>query len=235
MRNTRLIFDKIENEKFFVPLTSNNSRLYYATALKLMECSLQEPTILYKTALNKAEACIKLHCNEASEKTPSEVLSYLKEYGWITPKRLTADNHYVITVTKDCSRILSSLREYSESGESEMMNHLYTIRDILGDIYNKENSGRRYAPYQSIYRELVQHHMDLAREMGELFNNIDNIIKSIMKATTNAEYFDILLNTDFQTKFFSSYSRMKNGGNSPLPLLRGKLMQSPFSRAAITG
>lgn len=253
----RSIFDQIKNQNFFSPLTSKHSRLYYDVAVQLLDASLSNPIIPYKAALSRTENCIeayKLQTDAFKDReeamSASEVLSHLKDYGWVTPKRLTADNRDVITMTKDSIRITSALKEYAESGDGGMMNHLYVIRDILRDVlYSKDGkqSGRRSFPYQLVYKELVKHTDELAMELLELFNSIDDITKSVMSAKNPKEYYETFFNGTFKDKFFKSYMLMKDGGHLPYLLnsiqdgmeqLKAdkELMQSTVSEfAAING
>lgn len=253
----RSIFDQLKNQNFFSPLTSKYARLYYDVALQLLDISLSNPIIPYKAAIARTDNCIeKYKLQEGAFKdredslSAAEVLSTLKDYGWVTPKRLTADNRDVITMTKDCIRITSALKEYSESGDTGMMNHLYVIRDILRDVLtnkDKSKSGRRNFPYQLVYKELVKHSDDLALELVELFNSIDDITKSVMNAKNPKEYYETFFDGSFKGKFFKSYMTMKDGGHLPYLLtsiqegieqikLDEELMRNTVSEfAALTG
>ena len=223
LTQTRSIFDQIKNSNFFTPLTSKHARLYYDVAVQLLDASLSNPIIPYKAALSRTETCIARYNLETDAfkdredaMSASEVLSNLKEYGWVTPKRLTADNRDVITMTKDSIRITSALKEYAESGDSGMMNHLYIIRDVLRDALNPEGrSGRRSFPYQLVYKELVKHTDELAMELLELFNSIDDITKCVMNAKNPKEYYETFFNGTFKDKFFKPYMLMKDGGHLP--------------------
>lgn len=205
------IFDKISNEKFFSPLSSPNARIYYRCIVSLMNYSLSEPVIPYDIAIKKAQKSIYIEDGKDSEKSGAAVLQALIEAGWLTPKRLTSDNIYITTITKDCAMILSYIKKYAESGSNEMINHLYAMMDILKNVFEKKSS-RRISPYHSVFVELIQHREELAIEMSNMYVDIDAIVKSIISAKTNEEYFDVLINHSLKEKFFSSYQRMKDKG-----------------------
>lgn len=91
------IFELVDNEKFFHPLSSQNRRIYYECILSLIEKSREVPVLYDSDARN----CVALYLRnskyvfqdeqgegqeqQAPDRSASAIMAYLRECGWVTP------------------------------------------------------------------------------------------------------------------------------------------------------
>lgn len=95
------IFELVNNEKFFNPLSSQNRKIYFECIVLLFEKSREVP-ILYDS---DARNCVTLYLKnskyvfkdeyeeevpetQAPERSASSIMAYLRECGWVTPREI---------------------------------------------------------------------------------------------------------------------------------------------------
>lgn len=224
------IFDLVDNEKFFHPLSSKNRKIYFECIVELIEKSKEVPVLYDSDARNCVAIYLKnsayVYQNEAEkpeeppqtsvpERNASDVMAYLRECGWVTPREIGRNGENVANVSSNCRRIIEFFRKLCEkSNEGALSNHIFSMYEILKSSF-EEGSIRAIRPYSNILKPLLDHEAELKNELLDLKDNISNIMHFVMELQDANSVGKFLMRDELLDKFFNDYFFIKNNGLIP--------------------
>lgn len=232
------IFELVDSEKFFNPLSSQNRRIYYECIVLLIEKSKEVP-VLYDS---DARSCVTIYLKnskyvfrdehgaeeqepQAPDRSASSIIAYLRECGWITPREIGRNGENVANVSVSCRRIIEFFRKMCEKGnEGALSNHIFSMYEILKSSF-EEDSARAERPYFNILKPLMENMEELKGELLDLKDNIANIMRLVMELQDVNSVGKFLMKDELLDKFFNDYFFIKNNGLIPsqLSFIRNKL------------
>ena len=231
------IFELVDNEKFFHPLSSQNRRIYYECILSLIEKSREVPVLYDSDARN----CVALYLRnskyvfqdeqgegqeqQAPDRSASAIMAYLRECGWVTPREIGRNGENVANVSMSCRRIMEFFRKMCEKGnQGTLSNHIFSMYEILKASF-EEDSARAERPYSTILNPLSDHVEELKNELLDLKDSIANIMRMVMELQDANSVGKFLMKDELLDKFFNDYFFLKNNGLIPsqLSFIRNKL------------
>lgn len=232
------IFELVDNDKFFNPLSSQNRRIYYECIISLIEKSKEVP-ILYDS---DARNCVAIYLKnskyvfqgeygeeeqgqQAPDRSASAVMAYLRECGWVTPREIGRNGENVANVSVCCRRIIEFLRKMCEKGnDGALSNHILSMYDILKEG-TEEDSVRAQRPYSLILKPLTEHAEELKNELLDLKDSIASIMRIVMELQDANSVGKFLMKDELLDKFFNDYFFLKNSGMIPsrLSFIKNKL------------
>lgn len=232
------IFELVNNEKFFNPLSSQNRRIYFECIVWLIEKSREVP-ILYDS---DARNCVTLYLKnskymfkdeyeedvpetQAPERSASSVMAYLRECGWVTPREIGRNGENVANVSINCRRMIDFFRKMCERGnEGALSNHIFSMYEILKASF-EEDSARAERPYSNILKPLMDNMAELKNELLDLKDNIANIMRIVMEFQDANSVGKFLMKDELLDKFFNDYFFIKNNGLIPsqISFIKNKL------------
>ena len=231
------IFELVDNEKFFNPLSSQNRRIYYECIISLIERSREVPVLYDSDARN----CVAIYLKnskyvfqdeqggeqeqQAPERSASAIMAYLRECGWVTPREIGRNGENVANVSVSCRRIIEFFRKMCEKGnEGALSNHIFSMYEILKASF-EEDSARAERPYSTILKPLTDHVEELKNELLDLKDSIANIMRMVMELQDANSVGKFLMKDELLDKFFNDYFFIKNNGLIPsqLSFIRNKL------------
>lgn len=232
------IFEYVNNEKFFKPLSSKNKRIYFECISALTEKSKEVP-ILYDS---DARSCVAIYlknskyefsdeeesgapANERPEHNASAIMAYLRECGWVTPREIGRNGENVANVSTPCRRVIEFLKKISEkSNEGALSNHIFSMYEILKSSF-EEDSARMERPYTNVLKPLMDDMVELKNELLDLKENIANIMRVVMELQDVNSVGNFLMKDELLDRFFNDYFFIKNNGLIPsqLAFIKNKL------------
>lgn len=232
------IFELVENEKFFNPLSSKNRKIYFECITLLIEKSKELP-VLYDSDARNCVAIYLKNCEyrfqdekeeegseiEAPERNASAIMAYLRDCGWVTPREIGRNGENVANVAANCRRIIDFLRKMCEkSSEGALSNHIFSMYEILKASF-EEDSARAEHPYSNILKPLMDNEAELKNELLDLKDNIVNIMRMVMEFQDANSVGKFLMKDEVLDQFFNDYFFIKNNGLIPsqLAFIRNKL------------
>lgn len=246
------IFDLVDNEKFFNPLSSQNRKIYFECIIQLIEKSKEIPVLYDSDARNTVAMYLKnsgyVFQNESGsmggeniqipERNASVIMGYLRDCGWVTPREIGRNGENVANVSTSCRRIVEFLRKMCEkSNEGALSNHIFSMYELLKSSF-EEDSGRAARPYTSILKPLMDHVAELRNELLDLKDNIAGIMRMVMEFQDANSVGRFLMKDEVLDRFFNDYFFIKNNGLIPSQLsyiknrLRFMEQSEIFSRMA---
>lgn len=232
------IFELVDNDKFFNPLSSQNRRIYYECIISLIEKSKEVPVLYDSDARN----CVAIYLKnskyvfqgeygeeeqgqQAPDRSASAVMAYLRECGWVTPREIGRNGENVANVSVSCRRIIEFLRKMCEKGnDGALSNHILSMYDILKEG-TEEDSVRAQRPYSLILKPLTEHAEELKNELLDLKDSIASIMRIVMELQDANSVGKFLMKDELLDKFFNDYFFLKNSGMIPsrLSFIKNKL------------
>lgn len=232
------IFELVDNEKFFNPLSSKNRRIYFECIIQLIEKSKEMPVLYDSDARNyvaiylKNSAYVFQNENESSdtesqpvERNASVIMAYLRDCGWITPREIGRNGENIANVSTSCRRIVEFLRKMSEkSNEGALSNHIFSMYEILKSSF-EENAARAERPYSNILKPLKDNEVELKNELLDLKDNISAIMRIVMELQDTNSVGKFLMKDELLDEFFNDYFFIKNNGLIPsqISFIKNKL------------
>lgn len=228
-----LLFDNVDYDRFFNPLSCKNKRIYYECILRLIEKSKEVP-ILYETdardtlviyfrnlsyAVEDENNSERADENISSKKTETEnasaVLSYFRSCNWISERELGRNGDNIATVTPYCRKIFDSIeRIFNRDNSAALSNHIFSIYDILHSAFRTDH-GRTLRPYSNILVPVVDNVSDLKNELLVLKDSIRSIMRLVIKMTETNELGQFLVKDEMMETFFNDYFFIKKDGLIP--------------------
>lgn len=232
------IFELVNNEKFFNPLSSKNRKIYFECITLLIEKSKELPVLYDSDARN----CIAIYLKnseykfqnekeeedsetEMPERNASVIMSYLRDCGWVTPREIGRNGENVANVATNCRRIIDFLRKMCEkSSEGALSNHIFSMYEILKASFEAD-SARAEHPYSNILKPLVDNEVELKNELLDLKDNIANIMRIVMEFQDVNSVGKFLMKDELLDQFFNDYFFIKNNGLIPsqIAFIKSKL------------
>lgn len=229
------IFELVDNEKFFNPLSSQNRRIYYECILILIEKSKEVPVLYDSDARN----CVAIYLKNSKyvfqgehgeeeqvpDRSASAIMAYLRECGWVTPREIGRNGENVANVSVSCRRIIEFLRKMCEKGnDGALSNHIFSMYEILKASF-EEDSARAERPYTTILKPLTDHAEELKNELLDLKDSIASIMRMVMELQDANSVGRFLMKDELLDKFFNDYFFIKNNGLIPsqLSFIKNKL------------
>lgn len=232
------IFELVDNDKFFNPLSSQNRRIYYECIISLIEKSKEVPVLYDSDARN----CVAIYLKnskyvfqgeygeeeqeqQAPDRSASAVMAYLRECGWVTPREIGRNGENVANVSVNCRRLIEALRKMCEKGnDGALSNHILSMYDILKEG-TEEDSVRAQRPYSLILKPLTEHAEELKNELLDLKDSIASIMRIVMELQDANSVGKFLMKDELLDKFFNDYFFLKNSGMIPsrLSFIKNKL------------
>lgn len=239
-------FDYIKNDAFFKPLTLKYRRIFYDCIQLLIEKTKELP-VLYESdakdsitgylkneGINETKGNLSNHINiieniesgeNATELQATDILSLLRECGWLLPREIGRNGEYVVNISIDCRRFMDFLRKMTEkTGEGMMSNHIFSMYEIMKSAF-EEDSVRRERPYTNILVPLVDNETELKNELADLKDSISSIMKAVIVYQDINSFGQFIMKDEMLDNFFSEYFFVKNNGLIPAQIsyIRGKL------------
>jgi hypothetical protein len=238
MGNEMNIFEYVDNDKFFNPLSSKNKKIYFDCINLIIEKSKEVP-ILYDS---DARNCVAFHLKNSeyefqdekdsgitdegkSEKNASTIMMYLRECGWVTPREIGRNGENVANVSTNCRKVIEFLKKMGEnSNEGALSNHIFSMYEILKASFEAD-SVRMERPYTSILKPLIDNEVELKNELLDLKDNIVTIMRFVMELQDVNSVGKFLMRDELLGRFFNDYFFIKNNGLIPsqLAFIRNKL------------
>lgn len=232
------IFELVDNEKFFNPLSSKNRKIYFECIIELIERSKEIPVLYDSDAKN----CVTLYLKNSKyvfqdeygsddaeaqipERSSAAIMAYLRDCGWVTPREIGRNGENVANVSTNCRRMIEFFRRLCEkSGEGSLSNHIFSMYEILKSGF-EENSLRAERPYSNILKPLIEQEIDLKNELLDLKDNISNIMRVVMEFQDANSVGKFLMKDELLDKFFNDYFFIKNNGMIPsqISFIKNKL------------
>lgn len=232
------IFELVKNEKFFNPLSSKNRKIYFECILQLIEKSKEVPVMYDSDARN----CITMYLKNCEyrfqnekeadepgtvmpEKNASDIMLYLRDCGWVTPREIGRNGENVANVATNCRRIIEFLRKMCEkSSEGALSNHIFSMYEILKSSF-EEDSARAERPFSTILKPLIDNEVELKNELLDLKDNIANIMRMVMEFQDANSVGQFFMKDELLNQFFSDYFFIKNNGLIPsqIAFIKSKL------------
>lgn len=239
-------FDYIKNDAFFKPLTLKYRRIYYDCIQILIEKTKELP-VLYEsdakdsiTVYLKNAGIIETKKNisddtnlieeiasdeNSTELQAAEILSLLRECGWLLPREIGRNGEYVVNISIDCRRFMDFLRKMTEkTGEGTMSNRIFSMYEIMKSAF-EEDSVRRERPYTNILVPLMDNETELKNELADLKDSISSIMKAVIVFQDINSFGQFIMKDEMLDRFFSEYFFVKNNGLIPaqISFIKGKL------------
>ena len=168
------IFEYIQNDDFFKPLTSIHHRLYYDCIRRLIDQS-KSVSILYESSARKElayylqnQSITAMDEETGTELTASMIIARFRACGWIGEREIGRSGEYVLNITTNCRRIMDFLFKMTEkSGQGEMSNRIFAMYEIVRSAFDEE-SARKERPYTNILVPLLENEAELKNELSDL-------------------------------------------------------------------
>lgn len=228
-----LLFDNVDYNRFFNPLSCKNKRIYYECILRLIEKSKEVP-IMYETdardtlvlyfrnllytvedEYNGERADENISSKKTETENASAVLSYFRSCNWISERELGRNGDNIATVTPYCRKIIDSIeRIFNRDNSAALTNHIFSIYDILHSAFSSDH-GRTLRPYSNILVPVVDNVSDLKNELLVLKDSIRSIMRIVIKMTETNELGQFLVKDEMMERFFNDYFFIKKDGLIP--------------------
>lgn len=230
-------FDYIKNDAFFKPLTLKYRRIYYDCIQILIDKTKELPvlyeadakdsiTVYLKNLLNDNNIIGEIESDEnGTELQAADILSLLRECGWVLPREIGRNGEYVVNISIDCRRFMDFLRKMTEkTGEGMMSNRIFSMYEIMKSAF-EEDSVRRERPYTNILVPLINDETELKNELADLKDSISSIMKAVIIFQDINSFGQFIMKDEMLDRFFSEYFFVKNNGLIPtqISFIRGKL------------
>lgn len=232
------IFELVNNEKFFNPLSSKNRKIYFECIVELIERAKEVPVLYDSDARN----CVAIYLKNSRyvfqsetengdtgaqppERNAVAIMAYLRECGWITPREIGRNGENVANVSTNCRRIIDFLRKMCEKGnEGTLSNHIFSMYEILKAGF-EEDSVRAERPYTNILKPLMDHAAELKNELMDLKDSIAGIMRMVMEFQDVNSVGRFLMKDEMLDQFFNDYFFIKNNGLIPsqISFIKNKL------------
>lgn len=223
------IFEVLNNEKFFSPLTGTNKRIYLECISELIEYSKSTP-VLYE---NNVRDTIELYLSnkqyhiendeanfDYNERDSVKILRKFRECGWLSKPELGRNGEYITNIIPNCRRIIDFLnRLSSRKNDASISNRILSMYETLQSTF-AENSVRKDRPYSLVIAPLMDDEAELKNEVLDLRDSISVILDHIAEINDLSSMGNYLLGDQFLEKFFTDYFYMKNNGLIP-SILKG--------------
>ncbi len=223
------IFSILRNEKFFVPLTGINKRVYFDCISELIEYSKSTP-ILYETDVRDM---LELYLSNKQYHVENDDMNFdyddwdsvkiirkFRECGWLSKPELGRNGEYITNINSNCRKIIDFLNRLGKKeSDASISNRILSMYEILQGTYS-ENSVRKDRPYSSVIVPLMDDEAELKNEVLDLRDNISIILGQITEINDLSSMGNYLLGDQFLEKFFMDYFYMKNNGLIP-SILKG--------------
>lgn len=223
------IFEVLNNEKFFSPLTGTNKRIYLECISELIEYSKSTP-VLYE---NNVRDTIELYLSnkqyhiendevnfDYNERDSAKILRKFRECGWLSKPELGRNGEYITNIIPNCRRIIDFLnRLSSRKNDASISNRILSMYETLQSTF-AENSVRKDRPYSLVIAPLMDDEAELKNEVLDLRDSISVILDHIAEINDLSSMGNYLLGDQFLEKFFTDYFYMKNNGLIP-SILKG--------------
>lgn len=223
------IFEVLNNEKFFSPLTGTNKRIYLECISELIEYSKSTP-VLYE---NNVRDTIELYLSnkqyhiendeanfDYNERDSVKILRKFRECGWLSKPELGRNGEYITNIIPNCRRIIDFLnRLSSRKNDASISNRILSMYETLQSTF-AENSVRKDRPYSLVIAPLMDDESELKNEVLDLRDSISVILEHITEINDLSSMGNYLLGDQFLEKFFTDYFYMKNNGLIP-SILKG--------------
>lgn len=154
-----------------------------------------------------------------------EILSLLRECGWLLPREIGRNGEYVVNISIDCRRFMDFLRKMTEkTGEGTMSNRIFSMYEIMKSAF-EEDSVRRERPYTNILVPLIDNETELKNELADLKDSISSIMKAVIVFQDINSFGQFIMKDEMLDRFFSEYFFVKNNGLIPaqISFIKGKL------------
>lgn len=223
------IFEVLNNEKFFSPLTGTNKRIYLECISELIEYSKSTP-VLYE---NNVRDTIELYLSnkqyhiendeanfDYNERDSVKILRKFRECGWLSKPELGRNGEYITNIIPNCRRVIDFLnRLSSRKNDASISNRILSMYETLQSTF-AENSVRKDRPYSLVIAPLMDDEAELKNEVLDLRDSISVILDHIAEINDLSSMGNYLLGDQFLEKFFTDYFYMKNNGLIP-SILKG--------------
>lgn len=223
------IFSILRNEKFFVPLTGINKRVYFDCISELIAYSKSTP-ILYETDVRDM---LELYLSNKQYHVENDDMNFdyddwdsvkiirkFRECGWLSKPELGRNGEYITNINSNCRKIIDFLNRLGKKeSDASISNRILSMYEILQGTYS-ENSVRKDRPYSSVIVPLMDDEAELKNEVLDLRDNISIILGQITEINDLSSMGNYLLGDQFLEKFFMDYFYMKNNGLIP-SILKG--------------
>lgn len=218
------IFEILNNEKFFNPLTGVNKRLYFECINVIIEYSKTTP-VLYEVDVRDT---LEIYLSNKNYHIESEDMDFgfddrdsvkiirkFRECGWLSKVELGRNGEYITYITSNCRRIIDFLNRIGKrKNDAAISNRILSMYEILQSTYT-ENSVRKERPYSSVIVPLMDNEIELKNEVLDLKDNISIILSQIAETNSLSNMGNYMLVNQFLEKFFNDYFYMKNNGLIP--------------------
>lgn len=218
------IFEILNNEKFFNPLTGVNKRLYFECINVIIEYSKTTP-VLYEVDVRDT---LEIYLSNKNYHIESEDMDFrfdyrdsvkiirkFRECGWLSKVELGRNGEYITYITSNCRRIIDFLNRIGKrKNDAAISNRILSMYEILQSTYT-ENSVRKERPYSSVIVPLMDNETELKNEVLDLKDNISIILSQIAETNSLSSMGNYMLVNQFLEKFFNDYFYMKNNGLIP--------------------
>lgn len=218
------IFEILNNEKFFNPLTGVNKRLYFECINVIIEYSKTTP-VLYEVDVRDT---LEIYLSNKNYHIESEDMDFgfddrdsvkiirkFRECGWLSNVELGRNGEYITYITSNCRRIIDFLNRIGKrKNDAAISNRILSMYEILQSTYT-ENSVRKERPYSSVIVPLMDNETELKNEVLDLKDNISIILSQIAETNSLSNMGNYMLVNQFLEKFFNDYFYMKNNGLIP--------------------
>lgn len=229
---TMILFDNIEYDRFFNPLSSKNKRMYYGCILQLIEKSKATP-FLYETdardilslylrnstyAVNdegELHAGEKISSKNSDTENASAIIRYFRHCGWIVEREIGRSGDNIATVNSNCRMMIMSIENiFNRDTRAALTNHIFAIYDVLQSAFTA-NHGRTHRPYNNILIPVTESVTKLKDELHKLKDNIRMIMRIVIKMSETNEFGQFLLKDEMMNTFFNDYFFIKKDGLIP--------------------
>lgn len=218
------IFEYIQNDDFFKPLTSIHHRLYYDCIRRLIDQS-KSVSILYESSARKElayylqnQSITAMDEETGTELTASMIIARFRACGWIGEREIGRSGEYVLNITTNCRRIMDFLFKMTEkSGQGEMSNRIFAMYEIVRSAFDEE-SARKERPYTNILVPLLENEAELKNELSDLKDHIAGIMKAVIAQQDMQSLGQFILKDEMLERFFTEYFFIKNNGMIPSQL-----------------
>ncbi|WP_430509719.1 Wadjet anti-phage system protein JetA family protein [Gottfriedia solisilvae] len=227
-----ILFDNVEYDRFFNPLSCKNKRIYYECILQLIEKSKSVP-LLYETDArdililylrnysyemeeedNTGNADENISSKKSEIENASAILRYFRYCGWISEREIGRNGDNIATVMPYCRKMIDSIeRIFNRDTSAALTNHIFSIYDILHSAFI--DHGRTHRPYSNILVPVSDSVSDLKNELLVLKDSIRSIMRIIIKMTETNELGQFLIKDEMMESFFNDYFFIKKDGLVP--------------------
>lgn len=221
------LFETLNNEDFFKPLSGKNKHIYFECIVRLIERSKQVP-VLYES---DARDCITLYlnnCNYALQEDEEGILvdspndikaSYIMKYlchcGWLVPRELGRNGENISGVTIMCRRVISYLVKLcNKSNEGKLSNNIISMYEIMKSV-SENDSIRLSSPYTHVIVPMQNNMEELKNELMDLKENISIIMRAVIEFNDANSIGNYINKDEMLAKFFDDYFFIKRNGIIP--------------------